>query len=65
MVASTPNSAKYKVICTDGETFYFESLAEAQKWMRLNRPGTIQERRIEYFSYPLGEIVPQACWQRI
>lgn len=60
----TSPHAKYKMICPNGETFYFQSLEEAQHWMHLNnRTGTLQERKSEYFSVPLGEKILQTGWQ--
>lgn len=68
MICNLPTNApspKYKVLCDNGESFFFDSNSEAQKWMALNRTGILQERRIEYFSFPLGKLVPQTCWHRL
>lgn len=69
MIKQPPLSSsnpQYKVSCSNGDTFYFQSLEEAKRWIQLNnRPGLIQERRIEYFSFPLGEKIPQVIWRSL
>ena len=63
---TAPNEGKpFRAEGGDHSLFYFETLPQAQQWLKTHGSGTIKERRLIDWAFPIDRKVQVPTWVRV